>query len=1343
MRHLRLGAIWTVGVLAVLVIAGPPAYGQSGGVTTSLSGLVVDSSGGVMPGVDVVAKNNATGGASQTVTDSGGRFTIPALQPGTYTVTLSLGGFKTVVLPDVQLVAATPQSVQVTLELGKIEESVVVRGAAEILQTQTATVQTTILVQQIQQLPLVTRSALDYVVTLPDVSTPASNSRGSTISGLESVTINITLDGVNVQDNHTRNGDGFFTYIRPLVDSVEEITLSTSAQGAESTGQGATQIRMVTRSGSNRFSGSAYTTWRNQAGTNDADVIPRAKHPRWIWRLNTPYWFNKRDLPKTAAGDYFIDDVRLQTPGFRVGGPILKNRLFGFFNWEWSLGPNVTMIRTRSLLNTKAQQGIFTYTANDGTTREINLLTAIAQPKGQVFTVDPVIAQLLADIRQAAGTTGAIDALDLNVDRFTYTPRGEQYRHFPTLRLDYNITQSHRLTFTARYNRFDSSPDAMNGLEPRFPGFPNRGGQYSDRFMAQGTVRSTFGRNLVNEARIGYSGAFGKGTLWSPESAESAFSCTGLGCQSVGGKGYALNINSAASGITSATTSTALSARKAPTYVYEDTLTWLKGKHSLSLGASFTQIRVASWADTAVPTIGFGLSSLDPAYAHFSYTSGNYPGGISPQQAGYAQSLYAVLTGRVTSISGNVYLDDATGKYVYLGDRWARGRMNELGLFVSDSWRMRPNLTLTGGLRWELQFPFQVDGVSYSRLQDWRQVYGLTGEGNLFKPGTMTGSAPMLESFPKGAKAYNYDYNNIAPSLGVAWRPNLKSPFLTAVLSSDPVFRGGYSISYLRYGTSDFTGVYGSNPGASRSANRTTSSGTPVIGYDGFPVLLRETSRLFPSTFPDAPAYPFSPLGSEEVNTFDPNITLPHTHQYSVGFQRMLGKSIALEVRYVGNTNVAGWTTWNMNNTANWNIIENGFYDEFRKGQANLLANLKAGKGSTFAYTGAAGTSPLPIFMAYFAGIPLNDTRNQDPANYATSASSSACTASTPNYLACFKNSSWYNYLAVYNPYITSMAGTGTSGLQNSGFAANAAKAGLPANFFQANPSIYQGGSYLLTNGGNTRYNSLQFELRQRVGRGLLVQGSYVMAFSRKGRAQNSLRENWYYYDSAPSSHTIKFNWVFELPFGRGKPFGVGVPRWLDLLIGGWQVNGVSRFQSGSVFNYGGYRLVGMTEQDLQKMFKFYRRPDAAGVVRLYMFPQDVIDNSILALYTASATAENGYSGALPTGRYFAPASGPDCVQYVVTRDRRCPGTVQARHVRGPWYWKIDMSFVKLIAVVKNMSVEARMDLFNIFDTLNFTATSNMGSSVKSWEVTSAARDSSNSQDAGGRVTSFGLRFTW
>jgi hypothetical protein len=330
---------------------------------------------------------------------------------------------------------------------------------------------------------------------------------------------------------------------------------------------------------------------------------------------------------------------------------------------------------------------------------------------------------------------------------------------------------------------------------------------------------------------------------------------------------------------------------------------------------------------------------------------------------------------------------------------------------------------------------------------------------------------------------------------------------------------------------------------------------------------------------------------------------------------------------------------------------------------------------------------------------------------------------------------------------MTSMAGTGANGLSNglglgTGLDVNRQKAGLPANFMMPNPAVAQGGAFLEVNGGNRQFHAMQVDMTKRYRNGFSLGANYAYAFGRKTWNQRSLREDWFYLDSgAGSDHTLKGNWVYELPFGQGRKFASGASGWKNGLVGGWEIDGISRWQSGPKFNYGNFRLVGMSEKEFQDMFKFYHRTDASGVDRIYMLPEDVITQSTIALNTQSATSATGYSGALPTGRYLAPANGPDCVGYA---EVQCPGTKLTRLVTGPGYFKTDMSFVKRVNFGGRYSIEARMDLFNIFNTINFTPTNRNGANaITSWDVTAAAQDVNASQDPGGRITQFGLRFNF
>src|SRR5262245_25350945 len=203
------------------------AFGQVG-ATSSLSGVVVDASAAVIPGAEVIAKQSATSVGFRTITVENGTFAIPVLDSGIYTVTVSLPGFKQAVLNNVKLDAGVPSTVRVTLEVGAPTETVTVEAGAEILQSQTANIATTIAVNQISSLPLVSRNPLDFLVLMPGVNAPGIT-RDATVNGLPQSTIDITLDGINIQDNYNKTTDGFFTRVPTSLDSVQEVTISTSS----------------------------------------------------------------------------------------------------------------------------------------------------------------------------------------------------------------------------------------------------------------------------------------------------------------------------------------------------------------------------------------------------------------------------------------------------------------------------------------------------------------------------------------------------------------------------------------------------------------------------------------------------------------------------------------------------------------------------------------------------------------------------------------------------------------------------------------------------------------------------------------------------------------------------------------------------------------------------------------------------------------------------------------------------------------------------------------------------------------------------------------------------------
>jgi hypothetical protein len=1271
--------------LAMLALISAPAFAQ-GGNTSSIGGVVVDESGGTIPGANVLVKNVATGVTFDAVSGAQGAFNIPVVPTGTYSVTVSLDGFKTAVYNDIVVSVAGPANVRAELEVGAVTETVTVEAAGAIVQTQSTTISSTISTKQIENLPLTSRSVLDFVINLPGVNTPGG-SRQSTINGLQRGSINITLDGINIQDNTLKSNDGFFAIVNPRLDAIEEVTVSSAAQTADAAGTGAVQIKFVTRGGSNSYTGSVYHYYRNDA-------------------LNANTYFNKRD------GVDKPEQLQNQ-PGFRVGGPIVlpglfdgHNRAFFFVNYEEFRQPQ-SITRTRTIFSPNAQQGLFEY----GAGRSVDLM-ALAAANGLTSTIDPTIRQLLVDIRAAASTTGSIDDLvDPTLQRYRFNVDQRSHNRFPTVRVDVNVSERHRVSGSVNYQRFLSIPDTLNQRDPRFPGFPVTATQGSQRLGISTSLRSTLGANVVNELRVGGSGA--------PVQFFDEMSVDMFNGPIANQAGFRLDFPR----ITEPSTVSNKQSRNAYTWLVENTLNWQRGSHGLNIGGSYSEVRVWLKSQNLTPEIDFGLLQTDPARDLF--TSANFPGS-SQTDRNNAEATYSLLIGAVSQIGATAAINPSSNQFEYLRETLQEGRLRDMAFWFQDAWRPRPDLTINLGVRWELQTPFQAlnDSYSITTLEDAWGISGLAPtctnasavnptDCNLFKPGFEPGK-PVTEYFPLSSSTdvYTMDWDNIAPSVGAAWTPTSEGTgWLASFLGQpgDTVFRAGWSRAFQRNGMSDFTGRIGNNPGLTTTATRNQNNTGNLNLQPG--ILLRQPALLGPpADFPMDRIFPLTDVETGNLGLFDPDLQVPYADTWSAGWQRSISRNMAVEVRYVGTRSRDLWGLYNYNEI---NIHENGVLGEFLLAQQNLQANIAAGRGGNFRYFGpGTGTNPLPIALAYFSG-------RTDAGNAAAYGS------------GFFANNTFLNPLATFDPNPFTFANNldGTPARR-----ANALAAGLPSNFLVANPNKL-GGANVTGNGGFTKYNSLQIELRRRLAQGLSFQTSYVFGqqylsnfFSFRVPRQISLDPG----SPGNVTHAWKANWTFELPFGQGRRFGSNVGPVLDRIIGGWQVHGITRIQSGATVNFGNVRIVGFTKDDLRDLY--FHRIDADG--RVTMLPEDVIENTIKA-FSVSPTSATGYSAlGPPEGRYFAPADGPDCIETISSTFGDC-GQGRNLILDAPLRKQLDLSIVKLVPIVGRVRAEFRVEMLNALDVVNFGSVTGLGDDPDDYEVNGLSGTPSS------RVIQLVSRITW
>ena len=985
---------------------------QSGG---SIAGSVTDPNGAVVPGATVKIKGDG-GQEFSAVTNDGGTYRVPAVASGTYTVTITATGFKTSSVKNVKVDVGTPLTVDVKLEVGAVGETVEISSGGEVLQTQTATVGSTIQGRQITGTPIASRDALDLVNMLPGTAT-VGRPRSATINGLPKGALSISIDGVDVQTNDTRSSDGYFTYVRPRIDAIEEVTVSTANPGAESSGDGAVQIKMVTKRGNNDYHVGAFWQHRNDA-------------------LNANYWYlNRNPAGFDSDGKSLRQKMRLNQFGFNGSGPIPflnfgegvdaidsgKNKRFFFVNYEEFRQPQ-SLSRTRTLLKPDAQAGTYKYfasipsgglpvgcatTATSGQMLCARNVYTIAQAAGQISTPDPSVAAVYSRIRSSvAGQTFVPITANENAEQWNTLATNSEKRWFMAMRFDLNLTKNHAFEAVINRQNFGGLKDLLNSREETFPGFPYYS-QVSQRDSYSFALRSTLSQNIVNEAR--YAWQVGGPTTFAGEASTAEFN-------DVYGGNRLLGIS--VLGATAPNLINGTTRSKNPVHDITDSVTWVRGNHSFNFGGNYKIILAeADNANRYVPTVGFGLDSTDTAvYNMFSATT--MPGATAGQITD-ARNLYAVMTGRVLSYTTTAYLNTETGIYYENGGSIRKSEQRSYGLFFQDSWRMKSNFTLNYGVRWQPQTGYIAKSFgNYTKLENYAQLYGISGEGNIFKPGATGGSVPKVIPLQIGEKAFPDDLNNFAPTIGVVWSPNTGDSGVMRALfgkSGQSVFRGGYSVSFVREGTSLLESMYGANPGGSLSLSR----GLTIPGSFTVGTLLRTANNPNLTAFDPgnliigkSPAFPITLNTTNSTNTFDPDIETGQVSSYSFGYQRELDRNTVVEIRYVGNR---GGNMQRQLNLNEFNTVENGFSDEFKLAQANLYANIAAGRGQTMAYFGAGtGTSPLPIMMSYFnnaANYPPNDpTRyaGSFAANYSNATLVAALSRNAPS-IGTFNGTSFEN----------------------------------------------------------------------------------------------------------------------------------------------------------------------------------------------------------------------------------------------------------------------------------------------------------------------------------------------
>ena len=1060
-------------LLSALVLSGVSSIAVAQSTASRVTGIVKDTAGAMVPGAKVTLMDAATKDRKEATTNEDGTFTISDVRPGDYSVVVEATGFKKLSVTNLTVHVDTPVVLNsLTLEAGGIAETVSVTAsdAQSLIRSEDAKLTSTIDVKQVQDLPLNGRNPINLAGGMAGVNTN-TNTRQASINGLRGSFSNITWDGIEINDNLVRT-DSLFGVNTPSVAAVAEFSLTTQNAGADD-GLGIAQVKLTTPRGGSSFHGEAYDFYRNDkfdANTffNNASGLTKPI------LLQHQYGFN-------VSGPFAL-------PRFGEGGPVLtqKNKLFFYFFYEYT-DTKQDFTPNRTVLLDSARTGNFRYLRTDnGQLQTINLLSLTGR------TIDPRIQHLIS-LTPASNNTTVGDSRNTAGFRFN-TPNGSTGRNIG-FRLDYDITSKHRVEGV--YSHFLSKlPNdvQLNNIGEQFPGLPG-GGQQSDRPRWAIAWIASLTPNITNEARFGFS-----------SSTPLFFNNEDFS------EGYRLTLPL----ITNPIQNFLQQGRAPRNYDLINNTTWVKGSHVFKFGTSARFIRILNFNDGGIiPQFSVGFNTTtNPT----PLSVGQFPGGISATQFTTANSLLGLLTGAVNSVSETFNVADRTSGFTRKVGSNRFLDYNTFALYATDTWRIRPNLSLNLGLRWEYIGPLtERNGLGLmpkelglNVLNDPNAVLDFAGKGT-------------------GRDFLARDLDNFAPNFSFAW-----DPFKDGKTS----VRGGFSIAYAidNNATVLNNSSVGGNAGLQSTATISTLTGT--VSGGGIITVPIPTFKV-PRTLVDQLTLSQTPT----LFTTEYNLKTPYAEQWNIGIEREIMKDTALSVGYVGNRGVQLTRGLDTNQVL---IFENGFFADFLRAQSNL-ANF-GNPACSAVQAAATGCQVLTIFPR------LGNGGNLGNATIRNLILQGQVGELVSNYVS--QRNTFFN---TAQPCVQGATG-----------------ALCPSFFLPANGNAFV--TDYVGSSGWSNYHGLQAEIRRRFADGWYYQVNYTWskAFTNAEQAQaefapyldNRIGDAWEKKRlNQDVAHVFKFNFAYELPFGPGKKYW-NASGFAGKLLGGWQVSGIGQFRTGRPISF-------------------------------------------------------------------------------------------------------------------------------------------------------------------------------